>query len=105
MSDNTNSEKQSVENEENISNKPEEMTTSKKHKYKLRIIIVLAAILLFALGLGIAYRANYVEMLEIGENYADIFNKNLKYKLLIGGANFAFIFLLICITNSLIKKA
>jgi len=104
VSDNTNPEKQSIQNEENKENKTEENTTLKKHKYKLRTIIVLAAILLFALGLGIAYRANYVEMLEIGENYANVFTKNLKYKLIIGGANFIVVFILMCITNGLIKK-
>ncbi len=101
MSYNTNPENQSVQNEEK---KSEETTTLKQHKFKLRTVIVMATILLFALGLGIAYRANYVEMLEIGENYADVFTKNLKYKLLIGGANFAFAFILMCITNGLIKK-
>ena len=96
--------KEKVENKENIINKTEEMTTQKKHKFKLRTIIVFVAILLFAIGLGIVYRASYIEMLEIGENFTDVFTKNLKYKLLIGGTNFIFVFILMYITNGLIKK-
>lgn len=95
-------------NEKKIDNETNQIktenTTALKHKLKLRTIIVLVAIILFALGVGIAYRASYVEMLEIGENYADVFSTNLKYKLLIGGANFAIIFIAMCITNGFIKK-
>lgn len=93
-----------VENQTELNNKNNQKTETKKHNLKLRTIIVLASILLFAIGIGIAYRANYVEMQEIGQNYVEVFNKNLKYKLLIGSSNFIFVFIIMCITNGLIKR-
>lgn len=93
-----------VENQTELNNKKNQKTETKKHNLKLRTIIVLASILLFAIGIGIAYRANYVEMQEIGQNYVEVFNKNLKYKLLIGSSNFIFVFIIMCITNGLIKR-
>ena len=77
---------------------------SKKSKIRNRTIIVLIALVLFVIGLGIAYRSNYVEMQEIGENYVDVFSENLKYKFVIGISNFIFIFITIFSTNKLIKK-
>lgn len=91
---------ENIENKANAQNKE----NTKKHNFKLRTIIVILAILLFTLGVGIAYRANYIETLEIGENYVEAFTQNIRYKLLIGGANFAFIFIIMFITNRLIKK-
>lgn len=43
-------------------------------------------------------------MLEIGENYTEVFYQNIKYKMAIGSVNFVFIFILVGITNSFIKK-
>lgn len=56
------------------------------------------------LSLFINCRAEYLELLEIGENYTEVFYQNIKYKIAIGITNFVFIFILICITNSFIKK-
>ena len=76
----------------------------KKKKFKTRTKIVLTAIVLFAIIILIIGRANYINIMEIGENYLDVFTKNLKYKLYIGIINFVLIFTSICITNGLIKK-
>ncbi len=75
-----------------------------KKKFKTRTIIVLIAIAVFILGLAINYRANYLSVLEIGEEYVEVFNQNVKYKSNIAIANFIFIFLAVYITNKLIKK-
>ena len=60
--------------------------------------------MIFLLSLFINCRAEYLELLEIGENYTEVFYQNIKYKIIIGSANFVFIFSLVCITNSFIKK-
>lgn len=77
--------------------------TSRK-KVKLRTIIVIAILVIFALGVVITYRAEYLETLEIGENYIEVFNKNLSYKVIIATVNFVVIFIAVMITNFLIKK-
>jgi len=77
---------------------------NKQKKIRTRTILVTIALAIFVIGLFIVYRANYLETLEIGENYIDVFLQNAKYKLFIGIANFVFVFTLVYITNRLIKK-
>ncbi len=78
--------------------------SDKKKKFRKRTIIVLIAVLIFLVNIYISCRTEYIELLEIGEEYTKIFYQNLKYKLFIGVLNFIFIFLLVCITNGFIKK-
>ncbi len=82
----------------------EQVTKSEKKKIRTRTIIVIIALALFLISLYISCRADYLELLEIGENYVEVFNQNFRYKLYIAIINFVFIFISICITNSLIKK-
>ena len=79
-----NSEKKDTEATEKNAKLENDKPKTKNQKLKLRTIIVIIAIILFALGVGIAYRASYVEMQEIGQNYVEVFSKNLTYKLIIG---------------------
>ncbi len=83
--------------------KVEENVTNKK-KMKRRTLLVILAIVIFLLGSLIVYRAEYLETLEIGEGYEEVFNQNVKYKLCIGAINFVCIYFLVCITNRMIKK-
>lgn len=83
--------------------KVEENVTNKK-KMKRRTFIVILAIAIFLLGSLIMYRAEYLETLEIGKGYEEIFNQNIKYKFSIGIINFICIYFLVCITNRMIKK-
>lgn len=79
-----------------IENKVETNTEdkgNKKEKMRLRTIIVLASLVLFILGLWVTYRADYIEALEIGEIYVDTFTRNIRYKMIIGIANFVLIFI------------
>lgn len=71
---------------------------------KTRTLIVLVVLALFVLGSLILYRANYLETMEIGEEYLEVFSQNLTYKFYIGVINFIAIFTIVCITNRRIKK-
>lgn len=71
---------------------------------KTRTLIVLVVLALFVLGSLILYRANYLETMEIGEEYLEVFSQNLSYKFYIGAINFIAIFAIVCITNRRIKK-
>lgn len=77
---------------------------SKKKKMKPRTILVIIAIAILILGAFITYKSDYLQTLEIGEEYLDVFAQNVRYKLYIGITNFVCVFLIVCITNSMIKK-
>ena len=80
-------------------------TIQKKLKInKKRQIIVLAFLVIFALISFINYRSEYLQIKEIGENYTDVFKKNITYKYTITAINFMAWFLAIYITNKIIKK-
>ena len=85
-------------------NKVEEKDTSKRRKCRIRTVLVLFFLAIFLICMYVTYRADYIETMEIGENYLDVFNQNIKYKLFIAGSNFVFIFVIVCITNMLIKR-
>ncbi len=69
-----------------------------------RRCIVLAFLLISVIIAYVIYRGNYLETLELGEEYINIFWQNLTYKLATFGINFIFLFFLIYITNKRIKK-
>ena len=75
----------------------------KKHNTK-RVIIVLVFLVLFAIYSFISLRGEYLQILEIGENYTEIFETNLMYKYLTTGINFLILFLCIFFTTRRIKK-
>ncbi len=82
----------------------EEQIKTKKKKYRIRTALVLAFLAIFSIGMFITCRADYLETLEIGENYLNVFNQNIKYKIFIAISNFIFIFITVFITNLFIKK-
>ena len=77
---------------------------TKKKKLKIRTKLVLIAMVIIPIIMFIIGRAEHIRIMEIGENYLDVFRKNLKYEIYIGIMNFIFIFVLVYITNCLIKK-
>lgn len=93
-----------LENKQEQTNEEQKQPNKKEKKLRIRTILVLIAIVIFLLVIGINFRTNYIELFEIGENYTEVFSQNLKYKIYIGAANFIFIFITVCITNSFIKK-
>ena len=64
--------------------------TKKNNK---RIVIVLAFILLVLLIGYIYFRGQYLEILEIGEKYTEIFWQNVKYTAIAFSINFIVLFL------------
>ena len=73
-------------------------------KSKTRILLVLLFIAIFALTSYISLKGSYIEFMELGENYIDIFWTNIKYKYYILGANFAILYIIIYFVNRGIKK-
>ena len=98
---------QEVEKQETIMDTANTKETRKKaenQKSKLRMVLVLLFVLLFA---GISYiqlRGSYLEYLELGEKYTSIFYTNIMYRYIIMGVNFVFLYFVIYFTNRGIKK-
>lgn len=77
---------------------------NKKKKNRTRMILVLLFLLLFA---GISYielRGSYLEYLELGQNYINIFYTNLTYRYGIMAVNFVILYFILYFTNRGIKK-
>ena len=51
-----------------------------KKKSKIRMILVIAFIILFAIVTYIQARGSYLEYLELGENYVQVFWTNIIYR-------------------------
>ena len=88
----------SIQKEKDTSKK-DILDLNKKKKNRTRMILVLLFLLLFA---GISYielRGSYLEYLELGQNYTNIFYTNLTYRYGIMAVNFILYF-----TNRGIKK-
>jgi len=89
-----------VQNEENV-----KITEKKKNrKIKTRVILVLVFIAIVGLISYMSYRGNYLETIEIGENFKQVFSQNLIYQYVITIANFIILFTAISLTNRGIKK-
>lgn len=75
-----------------------------KAKSKIRFFIVLiVAMLAFIIGY-IVFRGTYLETMEIGENYINVFWQNVKYTLVALFINFILIYTMVYITNIKIKN-
>ena len=79
------------------------MEKTKKMK-KVKVISVIAFIILFIISLYISYRAEYLQILEIGEEYLTVFEQRNEYKIKLFAFNFILIFLSIYINTIFIKK-
>lgn len=93
----------SIQKEKDTSKK-DILNLNKKKKNKTRMILVLLFLLLFA---GISYielRGSYLEYLELGQNYTNIFYINLTYRYGIMAVNFVILYFILYFTNRGIKK-
>ena len=94
-----------MEEKENISQvKTTATKEDKKKKNKSRMLIVIAFLLLFAAVSYVQLRGSYLEYLELGQEYVQIFYTNLAYRYAIMGINFVFLYIVIYFTNRGIKK-
>ena len=73
-------------------------------KSKTRMLLVLLFLVVVAIIGYIALRGQYLELLEIGENYTSVFWQNLTYKSVAFGISFVILFIIIYLTNKGIKK-
>ena len=105
--ENKNSNKEVTQTQETIMDTANTKETRKKlenQKSKVRMVLVILFVLLFA---GISYiqlRGSYLEYLELGEKYTSIFYTNIMYRYIIMGVNFVFLYFVIYCTNRGIKK-
>ena len=75
-----------------------------KKKNKTRMILVILFLIIFAIGNYVSLRGSYLEYQELGSNYINIYQTNLKYKYIIMGINFVFLYIVMYFTNIGIKK-
>ena len=61
---------------------------TKTKKMNVRVILVLVFIILMAIFAFISYRGNYLETIEIGKNFKQVFTQNLKYQYVTIAVNF-----------------
>lgn len=76
----------------------------KKKKSKTRMILVIIFLLLFATVSYVQLRGSYLEYLELGEKYTNIFYTNLTFRYGIMAINFVVLYFMIYFTNRGIKK-
>ena len=91
-----------VENQEN--NKQTNQSGKTKKKSRIRMILVIAFIAIFAIISYIQIRGSYLEYVELGSNYVQVFWTNIIYRYSIMAINFVFLFFIIYMTNRGIKK-
>lgn len=92
------------ESKETLNNSEKKISKPAKKKVNKRIYIVLLFIALVAIIGYIIFRGEYLEILEIGEEYISIFWQNVNYTAITFGINFVFLFTIIYINNNRIKK-
>ena len=77
----------------------------KNNKFKnIKTILVIVFALLFVFYMYASYRADYLQTLEIGEEYISVFNRNIEYKLKLFGVSFIVLFFVVLFNNISIKK-
>ena len=75
----------------------------KKRNIAVRYIVVSLTLLVVAVILLIAFRAEFLSIKEIGEQYTDIFFKNVNNRVYLAGGIFVVTYLVIYISNKFIK--
>lgn len=77
---------------------------NKKEKNKTRKWLVILFLAIYALINYVQLRGSYLEYMELGQQYIDIFKTNLIYKYSIMAINFVLLYFIIYMTNRGIKK-
>ncbi len=84
--------------------KKEDIKNMKNKSKKIRKVLVLVFLILFFAVSYIELRGSYLEYLELGEKYINIFKTNLVYKYGIMAISFIILYCVIYLTNRGIKK-
>ena len=84
--------------------KKAEVKTKEKKKVSIKIVIVLAALIIFGLVTGITMRAEYLNVLGIGENYLNVLEEKVTNKWTVFLTAFISIYVFVYILNKFIKR-
>ena len=84
--------------------KKAEVKTKEKKKVSIKIIIVLAALIIFGLVTGITMRAEYLNFSGIGSKYISVFEQKVTNRSTVFGVTFILIYVLTYILNKFIKR-
>ena len=81
-------------------------TASEKHRNssKNRRLLVLLFLAIFAIISYVSLRGSYLEYLELGQKYTNVFYTNIAYRYSIMSINFVLLYFVIYVTNRGIKK-
>ena len=71
---------------------------------KIRVIVVIAFIAIYLLTTYISLRGQYLEYLELGEQYVEKFFTDIKYKYSIMAISFVLLSIILYFTNRGIRK-
>ena len=94
-----------INNKQETNNSTQSNKNVHRKKSKARMYIVLLFILVVAIVGYVIYRGEYLEILEMGEEYITIFWQNVNYSAITFGINFLVLFIIIYMNNNRIKKA
>lgn len=75
-----------------------------KVRNKKRLFAVLSVLFVAIIVAYVLFRGSYLEMLEVGQNYIQVYWQNIKYMSITFIANFALIYIMIYTTNRNIRK-
>lgn len=89
-----------IEQSNNVKTADKKMNTQKK---KRNVIVLIAAVLVLIIGY-VFFRGSYLETLEIGEKYIDVFWQNIKYTSITLIVNFVIIYLMVYFTTNKVKN-
>lgn len=92
-------------NETNVvETKKNEKENTKRKNSKTRMLLVILFLLIFATISYVQLRGSYLEYLELGQEYTNIFKTNITYRYTIMAVNFVVLYIVIYLTNRGIKK-
>lgn len=92
------------EENKNNATKEENAKIENVKTFPIRKLIVLAVLIVFLLFTFISYRAEYLNTIEIGEEYESVFIEKNANKYKVFGVVFFSLYLIVYITNKFIKK-
>ena len=95
---------ENVQTEVNEANIVEKKETVKKRNSKTRMLFVILFLLIFSMISYVQLRGSYLEYLELGQEYTNIFKTNIIYRYSIMAVNFVVLYMVIYLTNRGIRK-
>ena len=95
---------ENVQTEVNEANIVEKKESVKKKNSKTRMLLVILFLLIFSIISYVQLRGSYLEYLELGQEYTNIFKTNIIYRYSLMAVNFVVLYMVIYLTNRGIRK-